>query len=89
MTPLSRPVMVLFLALCAASKSSGSGNELRLKPGTPRNTDSTTSSSGSAGVPGTTNVSVTLDALTNRHAISPYVYGGAYPQDAPTITDSG
>jgi hypothetical protein len=27
--------------------------------------------------------------LSNRHAISPYVYGGAYPQDASTITDSG
>ena len=30
-----------------------------------------------------------VDVLNNRHAISPYVYGGAYPQDAPTITDSG
>ena len=36
-----------------------------------------------------TSVNVTVDALSNRHAISPYVYGGAYPQDAPTITDSG
>jgi hypothetical protein len=36
-----------------------------------------------------TNINVTVDALSNRHAISPYVYGGAYPQDAPTITDSG
>ena len=35
------------------------------------------------------NINVTVDALSNRHAISPYVYGGAYPQDAPTITDSG
>ena len=34
-------------------------------------------------------VHVTLDVLTNRHAISPYVYGGAFPKDAPTITDSG
>ena len=32
---------------------------------------------------------MTVDALSNRHTISPYVYGGAYPQDAPTITDSG
>ncbi len=39
--------------------------------------------------PATTNVSITLDALTNRHPISSYVYGGAYPQDASTITDSG
>jgi len=34
-------------------------------------------------------VHVTVDVLTNRHPISPYVYGGAYPKDAPTITDSG
>jgi hypothetical protein len=34
-------------------------------------------------------VHITIDALTNRHAISPYVYGGSYPQDAATITDSG
>ena len=36
-----------------------------------------------------TNVALTVDVLTNRHPISPYVYGGAFPQDAPTITDSG
>jgi len=39
--------------------------------------------------PGTTNVTVTVDVLSNRHPISPYVYGGAYPKDAATITDSG
>jgi Glycoside hydrolase family 44 len=39
--------------------------------------------------PATTNVNVTVDVLSNRHPISSYVYGGAYPQDAPTITDSG
>jgi Glycoside hydrolase family 44 len=44
---------------------------------------------GGSAVPGTTNVTVTLDVLTNRHAISQYVYGGAYPQDSATITDSG
>ena len=37
----------------------------------------------------TTNVTVTVDALSNRHPISSYVYGGAYPQSAATITDSG
>ena len=42
-----------------------------------------------ANTPATTNINVTVDALSNRHAISSYVYGGAYPQDAPTITDSG
>ncbi len=34
-------------------------------------------------------VHVTVDVLTDRHPISPYVYGGAYPQNASTITDSG
>jgi hypothetical protein len=34
-------------------------------------------------------VHVTVDVLSDRHPISPYVYGGAYPKDAPTITDSG
>jgi hypothetical protein len=37
----------------------------------------------------TTSVTVYIDTLSNRHPISPYVYGGAYPKDAPTITDSG
>jgi len=32
---------------------------------------------------------VTIDVLTNRHAISPYVYGGSYPKDTATISDSG
>lgn len=36
-----------------------------------------------------TNVSLTVNVLANRHPISPYIYGGAFPQDAPTITDSG
>jgi len=34
-------------------------------------------------------VNVTVDVLSDRHVISPYVYGGSYPKDAPTITDSG
>jgi hypothetical protein len=36
-----------------------------------------------------TPVAVTVNVLTNRHPISSYVYGGAFPKDAPTITDSG
>ncbi len=36
-----------------------------------------------------TSIAVTVDTLTDRHAISPYVYGGSYPQDAAHITDSG
>lgn len=34
-------------------------------------------------------VHVTVDVLSNRHPISPYVYGGAYPKNAAAITDSG
>jgi hypothetical protein len=34
-------------------------------------------------------VHVTVDVLSDRHPISPYVYGGAYPTSAATITDSG
>jgi fibronectin type 3 domain-containing protein len=39
--------------------------------------------------PAGTQVQVIVDPLANRHPISPYVYGGAYPQSASTITDSG
>ena len=34
-------------------------------------------------------VTITIDALSDRHAISPYVYGGAYPNSTADITDSG
>jgi hypothetical protein len=40
-------------------------------------------------VPPSTSVQLMVDVLTNRHAISPYIYGEAYPKDAATITDSG
>ncbi|MGB9254665.1 MAG: glycoside hydrolase family 44 protein [Candidatus Korobacteraceae bacterium] len=76
MTPLPRAVTVLFLALCVPSCLFAAANESNPKP-----------QDNSA--PSTTNVNVTLDALTNRHPISTYVYGGAYPQNASTITDSG
>jgi|SRR3954447_29067 len=36
-----------------------------------------------------TSILATIDVLANRHTISPYVYGGAYPKDADTIADSG
>jgi tetratricopeptide (TPR) repeat protein len=36
-----------------------------------------------------TQVQVTVDVLADRHPISPYVYGGAYPQDGAHVTDSG
>ncbi len=34
-------------------------------------------------------IQVTVDALTNRHAISPYVYGVNFPANTGYITDSG
>lgn len=34
-------------------------------------------------------IDVTVDVTGNRHAISPYVYGGAYPNDTAAISDSG
>ena len=40
-------------------------------------------------MPATVTINVSVDALSNRHPISSYIYGGAYPQDGPTITDSG
>ena len=40
-------------------------------------------------VPAAKTVHVAVDVLSNRHPISPYVYGGAYPKDAASITDSG
>ena len=36
-----------------------------------------------------TGVQVNVDVLANRHAISPYIYGGAFPASASAITDSG
>src|SRR5208283_4407089 len=89
MTSLARPAALLFLALFVVSNSSGAGSDSQLKSGAAGSAIPTAASSSEPSTPGTTDVSVTLDALTNRHAISQYVYGGAYPQDAPTITDSG
>src|SRR5271166_1676237 len=89
MTSLLRPAALLFLAFSVVSNSSGAGSDSQPKSGAVGNAANSPASSSTASTPGTTNVSVTIDALTNRHAISQYVYGGAYPQDAPTITDSG
>jgi hypothetical protein len=76
MTPRPLTIAALFLALFVPIVSSAADHD-----------PSPQSQNSSA--PATTNVNVTLDALTNRHPISSYVYGGAYPQDASTITDSG
>jgi hypothetical protein len=47
------------------------------------------SGSGGTGGSGGASVSINIDPLTNRHSISPYVYGGNGSKDASTITDSG
>lgn len=39
--------------------------------------------------PAGTQVQVIVDPLSDRHPINPNIYGGSYPQDAATITDSG
>jgi hypothetical protein len=39
--------------------------------------------------PAPSSVQATANVLTNRHPISSYIYGGAFPQDAAHITDSG
>jgi hypothetical protein len=51
--------------------------------------ESANSNEASALPVGTVTVHVNVDVLNNRHAISPYVYGGSYPQDAAHVTDSG
>jgi Glycoside hydrolase family 44 len=36
-----------------------------------------------------TSIQANIDVLANRHTISPYVYGGAFPASTSAITDSG
>jgi hypothetical protein len=95
MTSRFRPATIFFLAMFLVNTLSGSGRNPQPDSPTPTNASSVQiptqnlSQNNDNATPGTTNVSVTLDVLTNRHPISQYVYGGAYPRDAPTITDSG
>ena len=84
MYPFARPLAVLCLALFVVSASRAGAPVAKNQP-----TAQPSASNANAKTPGTTNVSVTVDALNQRHTISSYVYGGAYPQDSPTITDSG
>ena len=39
--------------------------------------------------PVSASIQVTVDALSNRHAISPYIYGVNFPSNAAYISDSG
>lgn len=58
-------------------------------PETKASATPTRSASSATADPATVNINVTIDALGNRHSISSYIYGGAYPNNAATITDSG
>ncbi len=51
--------------------------------------ESANSSQASATPASSASVAVTINVLANRHTISPYVYGGAFPESAAKITDSG
>jgi hypothetical protein len=84
MTPVLRAFVSLCLTFATISTSAGSGLS-------PKSNASSPPQPAAAAEPtsGTTNVNVTVDVLANRHAISSYVYGGAYPQDAAHVTDSG
>jgi hypothetical protein len=83
MYPYARPIASLCLLLFVVTTSHAGSPEAKAQAASAQ-TDSSL-----ALTPGTVNINVTVDALSNRHPISSYVYGGAYPQDAPTITDSG
>jgi len=86
-TALAVLVALLFVV---ANSSSGSGN--RLHATAPSAVVAQSSNSTRLTAPPrqpAISVNVTVDVLSDRHAISPYVYGGSYPKDAPTITDSG
>jgi len=83
MYPYVRSLASLCLTLLVVTASHAGSPETKVQAAAAETDSSSTAS------PGTTNINVTVDALSNRHPISSYVYGGAYPQDAPTITDSG
>ena len=96
---LSTILAVTWLALLVTSNVSGSGqrsvvsektDEVTAQVMAPTATvaaDQASSFSGSQ--PQAKTVHLTIDSLSNRHAISPYVYGVAYPNSAADITESG
>jgi hypothetical protein len=99
---MSRPVRykiavtILGFGLVVTSSLSGSGSASSSNL-TSNPTSNSVSNSNQTPIQGSTpaqplaakSIQITINAMTNRHPISPYVYGGAYPQDAATITDSG
>ncbi len=95
MYPFSRALAALCLVVFVVSVSFAGAPGAKSKPPLATASESTptpaatVNDSQASKTPGTTNITVAIDALNNRHTISSYVYGGAYPQDSPTITDSG
>ena len=80
---------VAILALLFANSSSGSGaGSHAIAPSAAAAQSNSTRRTALPNLPATS-VDVAVDVLSDRHAISPYVYGGSYPKDAPTISDSG
>jgi hypothetical protein len=77
----------ILVALLFANSSSGSGSGSHTTAPSPV-TGAVTSAPVSPNPPAKS-VTITVDVLSDRHTISPYVYGGSYPKDAPTISDSG
>ena len=94
MSPQSRyTAAAILLALIFANSSSGrsagspttaplaTARDIRSAPG------AISSKVAAANNSAAKSINVTVDVLANRHAISPYVYGGSYPKDAATISD--
>ena len=100
MTPLIRPIAALWLVLLITSSSSRSQDRSQTLPmaatapeGTVVSISSSAAKTGNSNqLPATqpaTSINVSVDVLSNRHVLSSYVYGGAYPNNAAAITDSG
>ena len=93
MISFARSLMSLSLVFLVATASSGkdskSGTESNPQPTTAAQPRPASSSAADNSAPSTTSVNVTINVFGDRHAISPYVYGGAYPQDLAHVTDSG
>ncbi len=90
---MNHPVRFAFALLTFAIPLAGKSPDTRLQSSPPANSApaavQTAAKSSHSETPTLHTVNVTIDALANRHTISPYVYGGSYPKDAATITDSG
>ncbi len=84
--PLRYGIAATFFGFILTSSLAGSGSS---PAGASSNQNVAAAVAAVSQAPTPKTVHITIDALTDRHPISPYVYGGAYPQDAATVTDSG